>query len=231
MPVPTVDMLISPDSSRSIVDAITSFCQLCGLTSILGDMLPMIYSLKPDYQEAWKSIRRIECRLDEWEDALPAHFSFTKSETCCGSGSGLWFCFLSLKVMLHRLAFKVSLREPHVEVRADLSKLTAQGGEQQSEVKNYRFAVMRSSAISVIDYVVTLVPAQLSEFWLPCESKSRNDAVSMKTDPFRYGILACLCHYHTTEMYRGIDEPWRSTRLLRQACSPPGSLAGCKARI
>lgn len=57
-------------------------------------------------------MRRIECALDEWEDTLSDSFGedngFSGHESVLRRSSSLCFCYLTLKLMLKRLAFKVS---------------------------------------------------------------------------------------------------------------------------
>ena len=88
-----------------------SFVHLCSLTHILEDMLPLIYDLHPNEEASWKKIRRIEYLLDEWEDELPSYLSFKTHEVTStmnvNGASNLWFCYLSLKLLLHRLAIRV----------------------------------------------------------------------------------------------------------------------------
>lgn len=115
VPLPEPDSLPTADVPTTQRSASISFYHLCRLTSILGGILPLVYSLKPNYKEAWKSIRRTECALDEWEDDLP---EFLDQARQCGTqdsekrcSSGLWFYYLTLKLMLNRLAFRVRLRQ------------------------------------------------------------------------------------------------------------------------
>jgi len=95
-------------SSRHVTEM---FPYLCRLTKLLGELLPIIYSLRANNAQHWKQIRRIECALDDWLDALPDCLNPTKESTDqvrkSSGASGLWFCYLSLQLMLNRLAFKV----------------------------------------------------------------------------------------------------------------------------
>lgn len=112
VPLPNTDTFISSSAPEACRRASTSFYHLCWLTSILGDILPLVYSLKPNYKEAWKSIRRSECALDDWEDALPDYLGRSEQDDVSRTNSkpwssGLWFYYLTLKLMLSRLAFRV----------------------------------------------------------------------------------------------------------------------------
>lgn len=112
VPLPSPDTFIKTNAPEAHRRASTSFYHLCWLTRILGDILPLVYTLKPNYKEAWKVIRRNECALDDWEDALPEYLCRTEHETAPQIdskpwSSGLWFYCLTLKLMLNRLAFRV----------------------------------------------------------------------------------------------------------------------------
>lgn len=100
-------------TSGSFMHAPETFPYMCRLTKLLGELLPIIYSLRANNTEHWKQIRRTECALDDWLDVLPDCLNPTKESTDQvrkGRGaSGLWFCYLSLQIVLNRLAFKVRL--------------------------------------------------------------------------------------------------------------------------
>jgi hypothetical protein len=98
-------------ASSSSTQIPETFAHLCRLTKLLGELLPMIYSLRPNHAENWKQIRRTECALDDWVDVLPDRLNPTKDFADqfpnVPGASSLWFCFLSLQLVLNRLAFKV----------------------------------------------------------------------------------------------------------------------------
>lgn len=154
--------------------AISSFPHLCWLTKLLGDLLPMIYSLRKNDQEAWKTIRRTECALDDWLDTLPDSLNVTKRnpsrDPSLPEASGLWFYYLSLKLVLNRLAYKVMLRNAISPQTLTPSQVTASGNaESQKELQDYRLALLQKSALSVVEYIASLQEEQFREFWLPCE--------------------------------------------------------------
>lgn len=48
--------------------------------------------------------------------------------------------------------------------------MTIRSGTQgQAEAKQYRLALLRDSASTVVEYVTSLQSEQLQEFWLPCK--------------------------------------------------------------
>ena len=100
-------------TSGGSTHATGTFPHLCRLTKVLGELLPIIYSLRANNSEHWKQIRRAECALDDWLDALPDCLNQTKEPMDqifnIPRASSLWFCYLSLQLVLNRLAFKVGL--------------------------------------------------------------------------------------------------------------------------
>ena len=98
-------------TSGSSTDTTGTFSHLCRLTKVLGELLPIVYSLRANNTEHWKQIRRAECALDDWLDALPDCLNQTKEPkdqiSNVSGASSLWFCYLSLQLVLDRLAFKV----------------------------------------------------------------------------------------------------------------------------
>jgi len=113
VPFPTPETLLLSDVPAHR-GALMSFYHLCRLTSILGRILPLVYSLKANDQEAWRTIRRTECALDEWEEELSEHHEKARWDDEQDSNepraAGLWFYYLTVKLMLNRLAFRVHLQ-------------------------------------------------------------------------------------------------------------------------
>lgn len=135
-----------------------TFVRLCMLSKLLGDLLPCVYTLNPDYQEMSRTVRRLEYSLDEWLVSLPGYLcrSATGNGEAVNGSSSLHFCFLSMKLLLCRVAFKIAA--------ADFTTAIA-------EEKSYRLAMLRSAASELIDFVSSLTITHLQEFWLPCELK------------------------------------------------------------
>ena len=81
---------------------------MCKLSQVLGDILPFVYSLQLDVEEIWRSLRKAECALDDWVEALPSYLRLPVSMPFTVDGSSnLWFAYLSIKMLICRLAFKV----------------------------------------------------------------------------------------------------------------------------
>jgi hypothetical protein len=87
-----------------------TFVHLCKLSQILGDILPYVYALHLNVDDLSRSLRRVECALDDWLENLQPSLQFSPSNRSTVDGSSnLWFMYLSIKVFVCRLAYKVSL--------------------------------------------------------------------------------------------------------------------------
>ncbi|CAO2654932.1 Nn.00g116650.m01.CDS01 [Neocucurbitaria sp. VM-36] len=156
VPIPTSDMLATSLASETQKRATTTFIYLCKLSQILGDVLPFVYSLQLEEEEVSRSLRRTECVLDDWAIALPGYLRPDSSPYSAVNGaSNLWFSYLSVKVLICRLAFKTTLK---------CSKPSF------SEARQYRLALLREASCDVVDFVTSLNEAQLREFWMPYTS-------------------------------------------------------------
>lgn len=106
---PSMAILTTKGSFTQHGRSFESFLHLCSLTRILAEMLPLVYDLRPVEESTWKTIRRLEHRLDVWQDALPDYLRH-KTPQCpseVNGASNLWFCYLSAKILLCRLSLRV----------------------------------------------------------------------------------------------------------------------------
>jgi hypothetical protein len=156
VPLVTPDMLATPAMSESYRMTTSTFVQLCKLTRILGDILPHIYALRLDVEGTWRSLRKIECALDDWVVALPAYLALKDPPVIpnVNGSSNLWFSYLSLKLLMCRLAFKATIKET----------------THSPEARQYRLSRLRKSSCEVVDFATALNDTQLQEFWLPYTS-------------------------------------------------------------
>ncbi|PVH76137.1 hypothetical protein DL98DRAFT_426190 [Cadophora sp. DSE1049] len=129
-----------------------TFIKLCSLSQILGSLLPLVYSLQINENDATKETRRIQCSLDDWEGDLPHNLNLGSHDRVDGvnGSANLWFCFLSVRLLLCRVMFKVA---------SSLSPMP--------EAKQYNLALLRDSASKLVGFVTDLHENQLQEFWLP----------------------------------------------------------------
>lgn len=134
-------------------DSRASFIELCKLTRILGDIVPAVYSLQFDFEEISRSLRRIECEIDDWLLRLPGllRLDLTTASTINGA-SNLWFCYLSINLLLRRLTYRAILKNP------DSASI---------EARRFYLANMRIASCDVVDFVQHMTHSQLREFWLP----------------------------------------------------------------
>jgi hypothetical protein len=156
VPLVTPDMVASPEMSESYRMTTLTFVQLCKLTRILGDILPHVYALSLDTDEMWRSLRKTDCALDDWEIALSPYLALKDSPTSpiVNGASNLRFAYMSVKLLTCRLAFKATIKET----------------THSSEARQYRLLKLRETSCEVIDFVTALSDAQLQEFWLPYTS-------------------------------------------------------------
>ncbi|TID24481.1 hypothetical protein E6O75_ATG02846 [Venturia nashicola] len=154
VPVPTLQSLLPVNVSAAQEDAAMTFLQLCLLTRTLRETLDPVYSLDAKSGAFWRVLRRLECALDDWEHGLPDHLRLSSSaaQARVNGSSNLWFCFLSLKLLLCRLAFRTAVADTE---------------ETGNEAKRYRFAMLREASSTAVAFICELQYSQLQEFWLP----------------------------------------------------------------
>lgn len=85
------------------------FIQLCKLSEILGDVLPLEYDLKRDPDRLWKDIRRSETDMDAWETDLPVYLRYAEENRVpLVSGlSNLRLCYLAVRLLISRISLHV----------------------------------------------------------------------------------------------------------------------------
>lgn len=99
----------SSDKQRSSVEI---FISLCGLSEVLGDILPLVYDLHVGRgSNLAKQLKCLDVYLDNWEDSLPQWLqgSLNKPLTPVIPGcSNFQLSALSVKLLLHRIRLHVS---------------------------------------------------------------------------------------------------------------------------
>lgn len=174
MPIPNLEILLPRDPvSAEYRRSWEIFIALCHLNEILRKALPLVYDLKGvSPKDTSKILRRIETDSDEWEDALPDYFSSPHHTSVSGSSS-LNLCFLSLKMLTCRISLHVSAPIPWptgVFLSDGKQAVSQQGSIEATEAYRFRQAESRPAVQAIVDFIVSLKPSQLAEFWLPCES-------------------------------------------------------------
>jgi hypothetical protein len=145
VPMPTLESLGSAKASPAQRTASTCFIHLCALTELLGDILPLVYEISPDRVELSGSVRKLKWRLEDLERRLPEWLAHPKK---IGT-SNLWFCFLSLRLLLSRVTLRAAVLE----------------GDTQ--LKDARLDELRASSSAVLDFILSLVEHNFLDFWLP----------------------------------------------------------------
>lgn len=155
VPIPTIfNDKDAGTEAQSFSQSHATFVRLCMLSRILGDTLPLVYSLREASDDLKRRLRKIECELDDWELLLPNYLKRDQTELCNVNGrSNLHFAYLSLRLLVQRLWFRTLPKD-----------------SEQSTERYYFLAMLRVAASKVTSYVVSLTEAQLQEFWMPYTS-------------------------------------------------------------
>ena len=106
VPLPSEESLSLAGTSSEFVTSSSVFVGLCSLTRVLGDLLPLIYTLRPEPVDMWRRIKRLGCSLDELEDLPSLQWGHAGAGVSNGK-SNLWLCFLTLRLVLSRVALRV----------------------------------------------------------------------------------------------------------------------------
>ncbi|OQO14307.1 hypothetical protein B0A48_01183 [Cryoendolithus antarcticus] len=199
VPIPELGSFVADGASTRDQRAGAVFHQLCRLTAILGDILPVAYSLQADNQQEFKIIRRVESSLDTWEDALPDFLNLKASRDILRhddepSAASLWFYYLTLKLMLKRLAFRTTLRDK---------------SQPQVIAKQYRFTELFDAATTIIEFVASLRSDDLRSFWLPYTTYLLTSATTT--------LLRCTVE--STEIEEKRRSAFTLVRLMRMLCT------------
>jgi hypothetical protein len=144
-----------PSFSDQVQAPLQTFVQLCKLSQILGNVLPLVYSLRDTSDAMKRQLRKIECNLDDWVVDLPEYLQSThETPFKVNGGSNLWFAYLSLRVLVCRVSFKTVLEATH----------------QTTEARQYHLAMLKDAALEATNFIISLTETQFHEFWMPYTS-------------------------------------------------------------
>ncbi|KAF2739542.1 C6 transcription factor-like protein [Polyplosphaeria fusca] len=146
VPRPRVETVFLPSKASPAEKCATiCFIHLCALTELLGDILPLVYHVKPEPIELEKSVQQLKNALAKLESELPEWLPLPHQT----GTSNLWLCFLSIRLLLSRVALRASilLRDP--------------------DLQTARMDDLCASTVAVIDFVLFLGEYQFLDFWLP----------------------------------------------------------------
>jgi hypothetical protein len=164
VPMPTLDLLIAAPSKVSANQryASTCFIHLCGLTELLGDILSLVHALKPDPQQFHQAVQQAQSELRNLESVLPAWLP----EPNRPGSSNLWFCFLSMRLLLSRVALRASVLlsgNPNNNHPQNNNSDPDPRGQQDTALLDE----LRDSSSAVLNFVLSLREPQFQDFWLP----------------------------------------------------------------
>ncbi|KAF1949256.1 C6 transcription factor-like protein [Byssothecium circinans] len=145
VPKPTLEMLVPARPTTTQKYATTCFVHLCGLTELLGEILPLVYEIEPDRVALSDSVDRLKLRLNELERELPEWLPLPKKP----GSSNLWFCFLSMRLLLNRVTLRAAI-------------LAGDAGLEKA-----RLDELRASSSAVLEFVLWLEQSQFLDFWFP----------------------------------------------------------------
>ncbi|KAF2477765.1 C6 transcription factor-like protein [Lindgomyces ingoldianus] len=145
VPMPVSDSLLSSKATMAQKYASTCFIHLCSLTELLGDILPLVYHIGPNPEELERAVEQLGIRLNNLESQLP---EWLPLPSLAGT-SNLWFCFLSMRLLLNRVALRAAVLI----------------GNAQS--KCARLDELRASSAALLDFILFLGESQFQDFWLP----------------------------------------------------------------
>ncbi|KAL2864060.1 Zn(II)2Cys6 transcription factor [Aspergillus lucknowensis] len=161
VPLPEPDsLLINIPASQALPSDIRvqggqSFIALCSLTTILGQILPLIYALEiQPLESSFRTLRRHETTLNEWEESLPPWLRPTSLvfERKAVGALNLQLSFLAVKLCLSRIA---------------LLEIHRSNESASEEDKSYYRSRCRKCARAVIDFATNLSEDEIDAFWLP----------------------------------------------------------------
>ena len=145
VPKPSLEMLLSTKATMTQKYASHCFLHLCAITELLGDILPLVYRIGPDPQELSDAVERLKVVLNDLESQLPAWLP----EPDRPGTSNLWFCFLSMRLLLSRVALRASILL------------------NDTDLERIRLDELTTSSSHVLEFILYLGGNQFQDFWLP----------------------------------------------------------------
>ncbi|RVX69745.1 hypothetical protein B0A52_06390 [Exophiala mesophila] len=168
VPLPTMSLLITQARSGSLdhIRASEVYIQLCRLTEILGDILPLIYQVRAGADEEMiaSQISRSEMELDQWVEMQP---SWLQIDDLCDRSSipglrNLQLSYLSVRMLLQRVAWHETTRY-----------------QRESEPVSSLLSRCQMAADDIVRFVMSLDKNDLMGFWLPYNAQHFTSAVTL----------------------------------------------------
>ncbi|PSN64733.1 C6 transcription factor-like protein [Corynespora cassiicola Philippines] len=171
VPMPSINQLASPKASMAHKYSSTCFVHLCALTELLGDILPLVYQIDMKNPEKLsRSVEKLKIELQNLESQLPEWLPLPNRN----GTTNLWFCFLSMRLVLSRVALRAAILL----------------GDKTLE--STRLKELRTASSAVLDFVLSLGESQFYDFWFPYATHLLVQAVTVS--------LRCTVESQDTEM-------------------------------
>jgi hypothetical protein len=145
VPLPTVESLMPVRATPAQRCATISFVHLCALTELLGDVLPLVYEINPNRATLGDTVAALKSQLKKLEDQLPDWLPLPNKP----GTSNLWFCFLSVRLLLSRVNLRAAILA------------------SEPELEKTRLDELRQASTAILDYICFLGQSQFQDFWLP----------------------------------------------------------------
>jgi hypothetical protein len=106
------DITIVCESSNSQRCSAEIFISLCGLSEVLGDILPLVFDLNISARKNLaRQIRKLDVDLDDWEEHLPEWLQASLGKPLkpiISGSSNLQLSLLAVRLLLRRIRLHVS---------------------------------------------------------------------------------------------------------------------------
>ncbi|KAF2659502.1 C6 transcription factor-like protein [Lophiostoma macrostomum CBS 122681] len=145
VPMPTLELLLPSKTTMNQQYASTCFIHLCAVTELLGDILPLLHTIGPDPEEFSRNIEKLKVVLNDLESKLPKWLPLPDRP----GSSNLWFCFLSMRLLLCRVALRAAVLL------------------NNAELERSRLDELRTCSSDVLEFILILGESQFLDFWLP----------------------------------------------------------------
>src|SRR5271155_873529 len=163
-PMPTVEIIVeSRANSAKHVKAAECYIALCHLTEIVGDILPLIYSIRSGNDSGTsQQTSRSEIDLNRWVERLPPWLQLHEFDARPSIPGlvNLQLSYLSVRMLLRRIAWhEICQRE------ADPNPSWLLG--------------CQAAADEIVRFVTTLHPQDFRGFWLPYNAAHFTSATTL----------------------------------------------------
>jgi Fungal specific transcription factor domain len=164
VPLPTLELLTaSRSNSAKHVRAAEVYIQLCKLTEIVGDVLPLIYHIRSGNDGlAAEQTSRSEIELNRWIESRPSWLNLNEFQNrpAVPGLVNLQLCYLAVRMLLRRIAWhEISQRE--------------------TDPASSWLLGCQAAAEDIVRLVVSLHKQDLRSFWLPYNAHHFTSAVTL----------------------------------------------------